>query len=244
MPTKGTLIAEGACTVHIGEESIGRETWQFSKLAHGGLLFTSRAERAQPQPATWNFTFEISQHWAPLLFSIRLDTAGKTTTSEQRAAGTQWLARVEPRGEPAHDWALDFSGKHEIGFLSPVFATITLVRLNLQVGQSRECDAVLIDGTTLEPRAVKQHYTCLGEEKVEVPAGKFSAWHYTVRTEPAKVAVPTENVESPTASGDTETATAPSETHFWADRYGVILLYQAADGSAIKLARYRRIGRR
>lgn len=225
MPAKGQLIAEGTYTFHRGEVSSGRETWQLSKLAHGGLSFNSRAEMTLPQPSTRSFTFEITQRWAPVLLSIRVDADGKVVTSEQRAEGAQWRAHVEPRGEQARDHTLDFSTQHAVSFASPLFNAVTLVRLNLQVGQSCETDAVTIDLPTLEPRAVKQKYVCAAEEKTKVPAGSFSAWHYTMHTE---------RTDAP----------APEENHFWADRHGIVLLYQSADGAVMKLARYRRIEQR
>jgi hypothetical protein len=217
MPTtnKGTVVTEGAYTYHHGDTSTGRETWQLSKLAHGGLVYSSRVEMTSPQAATLSFSFEVTQHWAPVRFAARLDAGGNTLTSEQRAVGAQWQARIEPHGGAAQDLALDFSAKHEISFISPVVLTPLLYRSNLQVGQSREVDAILIDPGTLAPRAAKLKYTCVAEEETEVPAGKFAAWHYT-----------------------------EGETQFWADRNGVVLLYQVATGDAMKLARYRRIERR
>jgi hypothetical protein len=221
MPTKGTLLVEGTYTVQHGETPSGYEMWKLAKLAHGGLVFTAHREVTQPQPVIWGLTYEITQHWSPVRLSLRVDADGKTITSEQRATETQWLARVEPRGGSARDYALDFSGKPEIVFASPVFSAVTLVRLNLQVGQSREVDAIVVEPATLEPRAVKQIYACVGDEKVEVAAGKFSAWHYTVRASDAQ-----------------------AENHFWADRQGVVLLYQLADGIGMRLTRCRRIERR
>ncbi len=212
---KGTVIAEGAYTYHYGESSTGHETWQLTKLAHGGLVFTSRIEMTSPQASTLSLTFEATQNWTPIHFSARLETEGKSLTSEQHAAGTQWLARIEPRGGHAQDLALDNSGKPELKFASPLFLTPTLFRLNLQVGQSRELDAIVIDEGTFAPRAAKLKYTCIAEEQVEVPAGKFAAWHYT-----------------------------ENESNFWADRNGVVLLYETATGDTSKLARYRRIERR
>jgi len=85
----------------------------------------------------------------------------------------------------------------------------------LQVGLSREIDVIAIDPTTFGPRAAKLTYACIAEEKMEVPAGKFTAWHYTA-----------------------------NEDHFWADRNGAVLLYQTPAGDMMKLARYRRIERR
>jgi len=214
-PNKGTLIAEGAYTYQHGDTSTGHETWRLDKLAHGGLVFTSRIELTSPNTATLNLTFEATQSWAPVRFSARLDAAGRTLTSEQRTAGGQWQARIEPRGEPAQELALDFGAKHEVESASPVFLTATLFRQNLQVGQSREVDAILIDSTTFAPHAAKLKYTCVAEEKIEVPAGQFAAWHYTA-----------------------------NDDHFWADRNGVVLLYQTATGDTMRLARYRRIERR
>ena len=212
---KGTVITEGAYTYHHGDTSTGRETWQLSKLAHGGLVFSSRIEMTSPQAATVTFSYELSQHWAPVRFSARRDADAKTLTSEQRAVGTQWQARIEPHGGEAQDLALDFTPKHELRFVSPLVFAPILFRSNLQVGQSREIDTIVIDPTTFVPRAAKSKYTCVAEEEIEVPAGKFTAWHYTV-----------------------------DEDKFWADRNGVVLLYQAASGDTMKLARYRRIERR
>jgi hypothetical protein len=74
-------------------------------------------------------------------------------------------------------------------------------------------------------RAAKQNYSCAAEEKVEVPAGKFSGWRYTVRTV--------------REDGGTQ-----AENSFWADRHGIVLRYASASGDEIRLARYRRIERR
>lgn len=251
MPTKGTLIAEGVYTLHHGQTATGNETWQLSKLEHGGLVFTSRAELTRPKPLKWNFTFEISQHWSPVLFSIHLDTDGKALASDQRVQGAQWRAHIEARGrksspdqrvrvalsnqagddlreDQAKESTIDFSNKHEVYFPSPLFNAVTLVRLNLQVGQSRDVDAVVINLLTLEPRPVKHTYACAAEEKTLVPAGNFSSWRYTVQT----------------AREGTSSPGAPAENNFWADRHGIVLLYQSSSGDEARLARYRRIERR
>ena len=214
-PNKGTVVTEGAYTYHHGDTLTGHEAWQLMKLAHGGLVFSSRVEMSAPQAATLNYTFQVTQHWAPVRLTARLDSEGKTLTTEQRVVGAQWQARVEPRGSDAQDLTLDFSPKHEISFVSPLIVTAALYRLNLQVGQSRKVDVIGIDPTAFIPSAAKQTFRCVAEEKTEVPAGKFSAWHYTA-----------------------------GENHFWADRNGVVLLFQNAAGDATKLARYRRIERR
>jgi hypothetical protein len=214
-PNKGTGVTEGACTYHHAGAPTGHERWQLMKLAHGGLVFSSRIERTSPQAATLNYTFEVTQHWAPVSLTARRDAGNTTLTTEQRAVGAQWQARIEPRGGAAQDLALDFSPQHEITFASPLILTAALYRLNLQVGQSREVDVIVIDPTTFVPRAAKQTFSCVAEENIEVPAGKFSAWQYK-----------------------------EGENQFWADRNGVVLLYQAASGDTIKLARYRRIERR
>ena len=214
-PNKGTVVTEGAYTYQRGDAATGHETWQLTKLAHGGFVFSSRVETTSPQAATLNYTFEVTQHWAPVRFTARRDADGKTMTTEQRAAGAQWQARVEPHGGDAQDLALDFSPKHEISFASPLILTAALYRLNLQVGQSREVDVIAIDPTTFVPSAAQRAFTCAVEEKVDVPAGKYSAWQYK-----------------------------EGENQFWADRNGIVLQYQNAAGEVIQLARYRRIDRR
>jgi len=100
---KGTLIAEGAYTYFHGDASRGHETWRLDKLAHGGLVFTSRVELTSPQTSTLDLTFEASQNWAPVRVSTRREAEGKSLTSEQRATGRQWQARIEPRGETAQE---------------------------------------------------------------------------------------------------------------------------------------------
>jgi hypothetical protein len=212
---KGTVIAEGAYTYQHGDKLTGHESWQLSKQAHGGLVYSSRIELAEPRVETLSFSLEISQHWAPVQFAARIDKEGNTLTTEQRAIEGQWQARIEPHGGNSQEIALDFSAKHEISFFSPVVLTPILYRSNLQVGKSLELDTVTIDPATLVPHAAKQTYTCAAEEKITVPAGHFAAWHYT-----------------------------QGENQFWADRNGVVLLYQSAAGDAMKLARYRRIERR
>ncbi len=225
MPAKGTLIADGAFTLHHGNTDTGVENWRLEKLAHGGLVFSSNAELARPKPLKWNYTFEINQHWAPVRFTIHLDLDGKSLASEQRADDAAWRVRVTPNGEEPKDSAVAFSNKHEVYFPSPLFNAVTLVRLNLLVGKSSDVETVVLNLFTLEPRPAKQNYACAAEEQVEVPAGKFSAWHYTVRTA-------------------REDGGAPTENSFWADRHGTVLRYASASGDEVKLARYRRIERR
>ncbi len=225
MPIKGQLISEGAYTFHQGDETIGHETWQITRLARAGLLITSSAELARPNALKWNLNYDISQHYAPVQLSIHIDAEGKSIASEQHAADAQWIARTQTHGEEPVERAVAFSPKHEVDFPSALFNAVTLVRLNLQVGQSSSFNVVYIDTPTLEPQSVTQKYACIAEEKIVVPAGTFSAWHYTMHTE-------------------REGASAqPAENNFWADRHGIVLLYQAADGLTMKLARYKRIER-
>lgn len=225
MPAKGTLIAEGIYTLHHGNTSTGTENWRLEKLAHGGLVLSSNAELSRPKALKWNFTFEINQHWAPVRFTIHLESDGKLLASEERAEGANWQVRLTPHGEAPKDSTMPFSGKHEVYFPSPLFNSVTLVRLNLQVGKAADVETIVLNLLTLEPRAAKQNYTCAAEEQVEVPAGKFSAWRYTVQTARDDAGTPTEN-------------------SFWADRHGTVLRYVSASGDEAKLARYRRIERR
>jgi hypothetical protein len=212
---KGTVIVEGAYTYEHADKSTGHESWQLSKQAHGGLVYSSRIEMTAPRAETLSFSLEISQHWAPVQFTARLDADGKTLTTEQHAVEGQWQARIELFGGEAQEVALEFSAKHEISFFSPVVLTPTLYRSNLQVGKSLEIDTVTIDHATFVPNSAKHAYVCVAEEKIQVPAGQYAAWRY-----------------------------AQGENQFWADRNGVVLMYQSANGDVMKLARYRRIERR
>lgn len=225
MPAKGTLIADGVYTHHHGNTDTGTENWRLEKLAHGGLVLSSNAELSRPKSLKWNFTFEINQHWAPVRFNAHLDSDGKTLASEQYADGAVWRVRVTSHGQEPKDSTLAFSGKHEVYFPSPLFNSVTLVRLNLLVGKAADVETVVLNLLTLEPRAAKQNYACAAEERVEVPAGKFSAWRYAVRT----------------ARDD---GGAPTENSFWADRHGTVLRYASASGDEVKLSHYRRIERR
>lgn len=220
MPTKGQPIAEGTYTTSRGPETIRHETWQLARMAHGAVL-TSKAEILQPQPMTWSFDYTVTQNWVPAQFSIHLTVDGKTIASDQRIQAAQYVARTKPAGQESNDQTVDFDSKSQLDYDSPLFTVVTLFRLNLQVGQTAEVDAVRIAIPELEPRRVKLKYVCVAEESIEIPAGKFSAWHYTVGT-------------------DGESA----ESHFWADRNGIVLQYRYGNGDETKITRYRRIDRR
>jgi hypothetical protein len=215
LTNKGTVIVDGAYLYAHDDKSTGRESWQLSKQAHGGLIFSSRVEITSPESEELSFSLEISQNWAPIRFTGRIDADGKTLTTEQHAVEGQWKARIERHGGDTQEVTLDFSAKHEISFFSPVVLTSTLYRSNLQVGKSLEIDTVTIDQATFVPHTEKQSYTCVAEEKITVPARQYAAWHYT-----------------------------RGQDQFWADRNGVVLMYQSTSGGAMKLARYRRIERR
>ncbi|MBI4789550.1 MAG: putative glycolipid-binding domain-containing protein [Chloroflexi bacterium] len=220
MPNKGQPVAEGAYITTRGEETVRRETWQLARMARG-LIFTARAEQIQPQPATWNFDYTLTQNWDPAEFSIHREAEGQTLASEQRVQGARYSARITPRGGEPKEYTLEISAKHQLDFPSPLFTAVTLIRLNLQVGQTREVDAVRVVLPAFEPQIVAQKYTCAGEEPLQVPAGRFTAWRYV-----------------------TSTAGDPAEAQLWADRHGIVLQYRFADGSETRLARYRRIDRR
>lgn len=227
MPTRGQTVAEGAYTTLRNDETVGHETWLLSKMAHSGLLFTSHEEETGSQPMSWNLSYQLTQHWVPTNLTVRTEKANQTLSSEQQIEGARYVARIESHGAEPREVTLEWNGKSQVDFPSPIFAAVTLIRLNLQVGQSQTVDAVLVTPQSLEPRRAKQVYTCVAEEKVEVPAGAFSAWHYTVRT------------------GDEANAPAEGpEVHFWADRHGIVLLQQEQDGREVKLTRYRRTDRR
>ncbi len=241
MPTRGQPLAEGTYTVTRDDTQVGRETWQLTKKAHGGLLFSSTAERTQAQPIHWDLTYEVTQHWTPEALSIHFRSDGQEQASEQHFEGTRYIAMTRPAGSPEADQVvriLELNARQPVEFPSPIFTAVTLVRLNLQVGQTQPIDAVEVTAPTLEPRMRKLVYTCLNEEKIQVPAGSFSAWHY-VRKE--------SNDEGKTEgapASDTEAQPVSIETHFWADRHGIVLLEQRPDGDVVRLARYRRTERR
>lgn len=218
---KGALVAEGAYTYHRGDASTGHEAWRLEKLAHGGMTFESEIDLTAPAARQIQFTYEVTQQWAPVRVGLKIEGEGQFRTAEHRVVGGSWQATLETHGDKPTESAVAFGVKTEIEFLSPVFATPSLYRLNLQVGKSVTADVIAIDAASLAPAAVKRTIRCVGEEKTEVPAGKYSAWHYSIQTEGAA-----------------------GEDQFWADRNGVVLLFQTAGGDSIKLARYRRIDRR
>ncbi|MCL4394632.1 MAG: hypothetical protein M1482_07490 [Chloroflexi bacterium] len=218
---KGTLIAEGAYSYESSESATGHESWSLEKLGHGGLVITTHGERNVPS-ARFQFTFELTQNWVPVQFSARIDSGDRTLITGQRVVDARWLARVESPGQEPVEAALDFTPKHEISYPSPVFEMAALYRLNLQVGQSSpEIDAIAIDGSTLVARTAKRQVSCVAEEKIEVPAGEFVAWRYSIKT-----------------------ADSQAQDEFWADRNGIVLLFKGADGHVAKLLRRRRVERR
>jgi hypothetical protein len=81
---------------------------------------------------------------------------------------------------------------------------------------------VFVEPATLIPRAVKQKYAAVAEEKISVPVGSFSAWRY-------ELSYP-------------DQAEAPTHT-FWADAHGIVLKYDAGDEQTV-LTHYRRVERR
>lgn len=239
MPTRGQPIAEGMYAITRKETAIGRETWQLAKMAHSGLLFTSTAEWTEAPPLRWNVKYEVTTHWISEALSVHLNTDGEERASEQHYEGTRYISTTRPAG-PGEETTriLELSSRRPIEFPSPIFTAVTLVGLNLLVGQSQPVDTVRVKMPTLEPSLVKLVYTCLKEEKIEVPAGSFSAWHY-VRTEIHEAGAGQE-----TQTSDTESKPVSQETHFWADRHGIVLLEQRPDGDTVQLTRYRRMEHR
>lgn len=221
MPTRGQPVAEGTYVTTRNGEVARRETWQLAKMAHKGLVFSSRAEQFKPQGTHWNFSYTITQHWEPVSLSIHLEGNDSTIASEQRFQGKEYQVRIEPRGGEPKESRLDLDNAHELAFPSPVFTAVTLFHLGLQVGQSREVQSVAVSLPSLEARSEKFKYTCVAEEQVQIPAGAFAAWHYTVEGN----------------DGD-------GQIHFWADRTGTILKQKHSDGAETELTRYRRIERR
>jgi hypothetical protein len=149
----GQLIAEGAYQYTNGNAPIGRETWEISQLGHGGIIVTSRAEFTAPLPHSWTFTFELSRAWSPLQLTIRSERDGAPLISNQRVEGERWIAEVEGAGAERANFELPFSDQHEVDFASPLFNTITLLRVAPQQNQLREFDVIFIDPESLAPLA-------------------------------------------------------------------------------------------
>jgi hypothetical protein len=229
---KGQLIAEGTYQYGADSESNGRETWQISQLGHGGIVVTSRAEFPS---YNWNLTYELGRAWSPVSLTIRREAEGKITTAAQRAEGDRWTAQVQVGDGETQNFELPFSNQHEVDFASPLFNTVTLLRTALNVGDARELDVIFIEPESLVPTADRQRYTFVAEEKIQVPAGNFSAQKYEMlhlkhELDPAQVAE------------DAEPSSEKTPTYtFWGDRHGIVLLYEAIDA---RLARYRRMERR
>ncbi len=223
---KGKLLAEGSNQFFSEGAERGHETWQISQLGHGGIIITSRAEFSgphlvAPHGGSWNLTYEVDRGWAPVSLTLRLEQDGKVLTSTQRADGDRWVAEIDNAGQITN-YELPFSNKHEVDFGTTLFNTVTLLRARLPVGASRDLDVIFIETDTLVPTADKQRYECLAEEKLQVPAGNYSALKYRM-THP-----------------DEENSQA---YEFWADHAGIVLLYQGPNNE-IKQIRYRRVERR
>lgn len=219
---RGELIAEGLYQLRDEEGDRGRETWQLSRLGHGGLVVSTRLDQTRPAVESWIVSYELSNKWAPRGLSIRLESDGGWVRTEQRAERGRWTARVEsPAG--AQEFALEFGPESEVAFPSPLFRTITLVRTAVAIGQSRALDVILIQPGSLAPVAEQQTLTCIGEEKIQVPAGSFVALRYELAA---------------TRNG------AADRVQAWADNRGVVLQEEGPGGLAARLARYRWLARR
>ncbi len=211
---RGVLVAEGTYHYLEGENDLGRETWQLSRLGHGGHVFDVRTDFLRPHAQSWVVTYELSAKWAPRGVTLRSEHDHQIMRAEHRAQGKQWRARVNsPAG--AQDFALDFSPKHEVVFVSPIFASVVLVRLALNTGQSREVDGIAIQSGSLAPLAEKQMWFCVAEEKAQVPAGSFDAYKFEIKN-------PAGN----------------SVAQLWSDSRGIVLRVLTADQREIRLTNY------
>ncbi len=214
---RGQLVAEGTYEYFSAGASAGQETWQISQLGRGGIVISSRAEFSAPEAYIVNLDFELTRAWSPRSLTIRLEQNGEVLNSTQRIAGNKWLAQVE--GARVANYELPFSNQHEVDVRrSALTVMVTLVRTTLPFGQTRELDVIFVRVPSLEAITERQSYEALAEEKIEVPAGEFSALKYHM----TRIGV--------------ENAVA---NQFWADHHGVPLLYRGGD-LEMKLTHYRR----
>lgn len=215
---RGELIAEGAYLYAIREEEIGREAWTLSRLGHGGNVFDTRIDYVRPNKQSWVVTYELSSKWLPRGVTIRVDQDHQVMRAEQTAQAKKWSAHVEsPAG--AQDFSLDYSTGNPVWFTSPIFASVMLVRGVFTNDASSELDTIVIQAGSLAPTIEKQRWTGLGDEKIQVPAGEFSALKF-------------------------EMSNASGTTRLWSDVHGTILRLEAPDHVHIQLANYHRHDRR
>ncbi|HEY6042858.1 MAG TPA: hypothetical protein VIX58_12070 [Anaerolineae bacterium] len=214
---RGVLIAEGVYHYIIGTNETAREAWTLSRLGHGGNVFDTRIDSVKPTKQSWVVTYELTSKWLQRGVTIRVDQDHQVMRTEQTARAKKWSAHVEsPAG--AQDFTLDFSPSHQVWFASPIFASVVLVRIAPAEGNSSELETIVIQPGSLAPTIEKQTWSARGEDKVQVPAGEFSALKF-------------------------EMSNASGTTQIWSDSHGTILRLAAPDGSQVQLASYLRHGR-
>lgn len=157
------------------------ERWQVTTLLDGALQFDNETVRVAPfdEPRSDSVTLTLE----PDLRLRELSIHGLRGTRESRICLNQdrsqasvcWRFKGEVK-EKQIAWREDI----EIDYFSPLFNMATILRLQLQPGQSKAFDCLYLDPVTFQPTWMKQIYSHQGRAQRQTRFGNDLLWHYSM----------------------------------------------------------------
>lgn len=169
----------GAWDLFSGADLVGRETWRLGR-AGGARQYHATIARTAPVEHTQTLRLDLTGDHLPAALAIHVDLPGGSETVAGEFAPGRWTFRIRRTGvEVVHEVEADPAS--HLDYLSPVFNTATLLRLDLDVGEEDDIVAVYLEPVgpaSFTPRLVRQRYERLSDGAITVVAGTFAAERY------------------------------------------------------------------
>lgn len=171
-------LTAGTWVLREGGEPVAVESWRREDTPDGPEWRSHiRSSFPWPHEARLHLALDPQLRWRFLRIETQREGEDASTAYEGRPEGNLWVGTRTAEGEEAHGFYA-WDARSELDFPSPLFNTVTLLRLGLEVGDAREVEAYMLEPFAYATGKVRQGYERLPDEEIRVAAGTFRARRY------------------------------------------------------------------
>lgn len=163
----------GRFEVLVDGRRVGTETWSSERTERGGLKLTSRIEMLTPEPNTQAFEIDLDSDLTPVALRLRFEHRDSSIRSRQWATADYWVAEIRRPGQDTEQVSLRISEDTGVDFGSPLFNTLTINRLALEPGESRDIEVVFVSVPEFIPNLERQTYEHADLAALPPPSGVY-----------------------------------------------------------------------
>lgn len=172
-----TPFSQGEYEIRLNGQRIGQE--QFRVFQDKRPVIEITHVLYYPEPSRRELRYELESGFEPRKLEIVSTRGGIVTELKLERKGDNWRAEVEGQGRKKKRHELGRIQGTVVDFDSPLFDSITLGQLRLNVGETRNVDAVTLMLPDFFAAREPQAFTRVEDEELETQAlGKLNATVY------------------------------------------------------------------